>query len=409
MVDAATGDAVVEYAYDPYGKPISESLTHSRNNELTNFPFSCPFRFQSKYYDAETGLYYFGYRYYDPASCKWLCRDPLQEQGGINLTAYCNNDPVNKVDPLGLLDLPSHGNITITAMREVKTKLGLTDSQYNDLLRGALEGSSYPDTQTRVPLPPGCVIPFLQDARGFFKYIGYPVDQVKKGLKHVGEKISKLKIDAISAVWDDYPRINKGVMNWWNHGPSCLGPVLSWGAKHNQKADSLNQTHYGALSWQHGMGDNTISAVDLQTKMISGSIENMQKFSVYVNNGNYYDAGFELGKTMHYLQDTYTPSHAQRDAKTGQITDFYDYVLQSPTLHAGQDKPKPGSAVYNTALKNSQDLIMMFLNGSPEDMSGFFLLAPKVSIGDAGDFISTEEQIGPKDLRKEIENILRSF
>jgi RHS repeat-associated protein len=98
IVDAATGEAVAEYAYDPYGRLISDSLMHFRNNELTNFPL----RFQSKYYDTETGLYYFGYRYYDPVSCKWLCRDPLQEQGGINLTAYCNGDPVNAFDPLGL-------------------------------------------------------------------------------------------------------------------------------------------------------------------------------------------------------------------------------------------------------------------------------------------------------------------
>lgn len=62
----------------------------------------CPFRFMSKYYDKETELYYFGYRYYDPNSCKWLSRDPLGEQGGVNLTAFCENDPINSVDPFGL-------------------------------------------------------------------------------------------------------------------------------------------------------------------------------------------------------------------------------------------------------------------------------------------------------------------
>jgi RHS repeat-associated protein len=98
IVDATTGAVAAEYDYDPFGKLISEAFPHSSIPEFAHFPF----RFQSKYYDAETGLYYFGYRYYDPTSCKWLCRDPLQEQGGINLTAYCSNDPVNKVDPLGL-------------------------------------------------------------------------------------------------------------------------------------------------------------------------------------------------------------------------------------------------------------------------------------------------------------------
>jgi hypothetical protein len=36
---------------------------------------------------------------------KWLIRDPLGEAGGINLTAFCGNDPVNNADPLGLKKL----------------------------------------------------------------------------------------------------------------------------------------------------------------------------------------------------------------------------------------------------------------------------------------------------------------
>jgi hypothetical protein len=35
---------------------------------------------------------------------EWLIRDPLGEAGGINLTAFCGNDPVNRIDPLGLAD-----------------------------------------------------------------------------------------------------------------------------------------------------------------------------------------------------------------------------------------------------------------------------------------------------------------
>jgi RHS repeat-associated protein len=63
---------------------------------------ACPFRYQTKWYDAESQQYYFGYRYYDPRVGRWLSRDPLGEQGGVNLYAYCGNDPVNRHDPLGL-------------------------------------------------------------------------------------------------------------------------------------------------------------------------------------------------------------------------------------------------------------------------------------------------------------------
>jgi RHS repeat-associated protein len=63
---------------------------------------ACPFRWQTKYIDAETGLYYFGYRFFDSLTGRWLSRDPLEEDGGVNLYAFCGNDPVNGVDPLGL-------------------------------------------------------------------------------------------------------------------------------------------------------------------------------------------------------------------------------------------------------------------------------------------------------------------
>ncbi|NLC81496.1 MAG: hypothetical protein GX748_09955, partial [Lentisphaerae bacterium] len=62
----------------------------------------CPFRHRTRYYDSETWLYYYGYRYYDPSVTKWISKDPLGEAGGWNLTAFCGNDPVNTFDPLGL-------------------------------------------------------------------------------------------------------------------------------------------------------------------------------------------------------------------------------------------------------------------------------------------------------------------
>ena len=96
LVDGQTGAVVAEYEYDPFGVLLSKTGAKSG---------SCPFRFMSKYYDAELGLYYFGYRYYDPMTTKWLTLDPLGEQGGLNLTAFCRNDPINNVDPLGLYDV----------------------------------------------------------------------------------------------------------------------------------------------------------------------------------------------------------------------------------------------------------------------------------------------------------------
>ena len=49
-----------------------------------------------------TGLSYYGYRYYDPETGRWLNRDPVEEQGGVNLYGFVGNNPVVSVDALGL-------------------------------------------------------------------------------------------------------------------------------------------------------------------------------------------------------------------------------------------------------------------------------------------------------------------
>ncbi|WP_418150182.1 RHS repeat-associated core domain-containing protein [Variovorax atrisoli] len=64
-----------------------------------------PIRFQGQYFDAETGLHYNRYRYYDPASGRYVSPDPLGLAGGLNLYAYVGGNPVRGIDPLGLVDI----------------------------------------------------------------------------------------------------------------------------------------------------------------------------------------------------------------------------------------------------------------------------------------------------------------
>jgi len=48
-------------------------------------------------------LAYYGYRYYDPQTGRWPSRDPIEEEGGVNLYSFTNNKPVSQVDLLGNL------------------------------------------------------------------------------------------------------------------------------------------------------------------------------------------------------------------------------------------------------------------------------------------------------------------
>ena len=89
----ASGRTVAEYVYDAFGGTISAS------GPLAD---AFRFRFSMKYFDMETGLYYYGYRFYSPALRRCLTRDPIEEEGGLNLYGFCGNNAVAKYDRLGL-------------------------------------------------------------------------------------------------------------------------------------------------------------------------------------------------------------------------------------------------------------------------------------------------------------------
>jgi RHS repeat-associated protein len=92
MVLASSGAAAAKYEYSPYGELLTSTGTYAGTN---------PFRFSTKYTDSETGLSYFGYRYYNPETGRWLNRDPIEEKGGLNLYGYVQNGPISKNDRLG--------------------------------------------------------------------------------------------------------------------------------------------------------------------------------------------------------------------------------------------------------------------------------------------------------------------
>ena len=88
----AQGNVVAEYTYDAFGKLIASSGPMAE-------VFS--FRYSTKYFDPETGFYYYGYRFYSPELMRWITRDPIEELGGLNLYGFCRNNAVCMYDKDG--------------------------------------------------------------------------------------------------------------------------------------------------------------------------------------------------------------------------------------------------------------------------------------------------------------------
>ncbi len=88
--------------YGPFGEPLMREGWSAS-----------PFAFSTKYLDKETGLYYYGRRYYRPETGRWLNRDPMEENwaaGEFNVYAFVSNNPMTWIDVLGFEKKPSDNN-----------------------------------------------------------------------------------------------------------------------------------------------------------------------------------------------------------------------------------------------------------------------------------------------------------
>jgi RHS repeat-associated protein len=102
LADTTSSTITARYEYGPFGELVRATGPMASLN---------PYRFSTKYQDDETGLLYYGFRYYNPSSGRWLSRDPADESGGVNLYAFLGNDPCRSVDTDGRGGYPPSGHV----------------------------------------------------------------------------------------------------------------------------------------------------------------------------------------------------------------------------------------------------------------------------------------------------------
>ncbi len=131
IMETAGGDVVATYSYDDWGVPTVTNYDNSTIGDIN------PFRYRGYYYDSETGLYYLGSRYYNPAIGRFISADEFASTGqgfiGCNMFAYCGNDPINRMD--------SDGCYFIDAM-VVGFAFGIAGQYIGDVIGNIKDGKS---------------------------------------------------------------------------------------------------------------------------------------------------------------------------------------------------------------------------------------------------------------------------
>lgn len=101
---------MVKYVYDAWGNHAVLDADGNDIDDAEHIGNLNPFRYRGYYYDAETGLYYLQTRYYDPETGRFISQDSIEYAdpttvNGLNLYAYCLNNPIKFVDYSGCIPI----------------------------------------------------------------------------------------------------------------------------------------------------------------------------------------------------------------------------------------------------------------------------------------------------------------
>ena len=298
------GDLVESIKYDIYGRldyvrvcPTG-GLTEDANDFVSVDTYYAgsttknPYLFQGRRYDEESGLYYFRNRYYDPLHGRFLSQDPAGPVDGPNLYAFVNNNPMNYVDPMGLLGI----SIDIGGFKYgIDTKKGITVDPASEIsLLPKLSGVSITaqDIEEIRTAPqklkemPGLAWDATK-AHGL-AYLSDPIGYQNKVISaafiaHVQYQLNT--IHAVVSMYNDAPAFAMNTIN--NPGAAMMGQACGfqeWILQHIPVPDpfgDISNTHAGLTELAKGdpatvgraLHDGGAAAVDMFVPFTGASIQ----------------------------------------------------------------------------------------------------------------------------------------
>jgi RHS repeat-associated protein len=198
LAKAADGTLSARYEYGPFGETVRQTGVLADAQ---------PFRFSTKWTDVESGFLYYGYRYYNPSTGRWLNRDPIGQRGGRQPYSFLLNDALNSWDWLGLLrkgdklDVSYHGkkigHVTIESYFPNPTS-GKREHRKDAIMVGA---------QLEAVVNIDCDCPggykwrqFITETRGTVATKSHTLDIGNRDAKRDGEWFKEHRTDNLSSI-----------------------------------------------------------------------------------------------------------------------------------------------------------------------------------------------------------------
>ncbi len=179
-VVSSTGALAARYDYSAWGEP-----------DLVSGAFDLDFRFTGHYYHQASGLHLAPFRAYDSNAGRWISRDPIEEDGGLNLYGYVENNPQTLRDLLGLqattLDNPAGAAALANLARNAgaNAAIGLAVQKALENARTNSKGND-PCGKAKDALRQleNGIISARKNINKHFEKIKNPADHLKPGLNH---------------------------------------------------------------------------------------------------------------------------------------------------------------------------------------------------------------------------------
>ncbi len=365
LVHAQGGAETARYDYGPFGELLRATGPMARAN---------PFRFSTKFQDEETGWLYYGYRYYDANTGRWLSRDPIEEDGGINIYGFLGNNSLIRVDLLGLWDFAGHLGIGLEAIG--KAGVAMTPKEIECFRRGLLlPDLPFFDTHNAATSHDDIPLAFAVDLK---LSIDEFIDPAEQWFEKAKDQLWIFDIDdPFTWIGLATKPARERIQYWWGDS-SFIGPIATR-VPYLKNTDTV-RTHWGDLGYHHAMGKTGMDPAQLQSDVVNFVNAKLNAYRDRLCEDPC-RAYLELGMALHTLADSWAGGHTIRNSD-GKIRLFQDFNGQSQHYHKHHDHLSAATlGNYNSAVAASVQMILQATGESPVDSSHFFQLAPGALVG----------------------------